>query len=145
MTEEEIKSQIRIGLEELYKQEFSLIQVRAEEETIVTHLIHYLKEGFKLWSVDSEYNRDGKDTKLNSNGRKIFPDIVIHHRTPNRENRFSPENNLVAIEAKGYWNPQNRELDEAKLIDMKKHYGYQYLFRIEFNSKGADLIPVASN
>lgn len=142
MTEEEIIDQIELALSDLYEYEFDLIEIRAEEEAISAQLICYLKPRFGSWNVDVEYNRDGKDPKENSDGVRIFPDIIIHRRTPDREERNSPENNLVAIEVKGYWNPKDRGLDREKLIAMKERYGYQYLFQIELKKEYGDLIKI---
>src|SRR3989338_5979814 len=137
MTGEEVKSNIVSALSELYNYDFDLIKIKAEEESITAQLICYLKPRFNPWNVDVEYNRDGKNIKRDSEGNQIFPDIIIHHRTPGQEKRNSPENNLVAIEIKGYWNLKDRGLDKVKLIDMKNYYGYQYLFRIELGVKMA--------
>lgn len=142
MTEAEIAMCITQALSNLYKDDFGLIRVEAEEESISAHLTNYLKPYFKTWNVDIEYNRDGQVTKKNSGGDSIFPDIIIHRRTPDRGERNSPENNLVAIEVKGHWNRKNRRIDELKLIDMKKRYGYQYLFRIELEPEQGRLISI---
>lgn len=142
MTEEEIKSHITQALSELYARESDLIAIHAEEEAISAQLICYLKPYFTSWKVDVEYNRDGKDTKKNSTEGRIFPDIIIHHRTPNREEKYSPEHNLVVIEVKGHWNSEDRKSDEEKLKDMKKRYGYQYLFRIELDEEKGNLFLV---
>lgn len=142
MTEEKIKSHITQALSKLYAHESDLISIQAEEKTISAQLICYLKPYFISWNVDVEYNRDGEDTKKNSNEGRIFPDIIIHHRTPYREQKYSPENNLVAIEVKGHWNVENRQSDETKLRDMKRRYGYQYIFRIELDREMGKLVPV---
>ena len=142
MTEEKINFYITQALGELYSFEPNLISIKAEEESITAHLMCYLKKYFTSWSVDVEYNRAGKHTKDDSRGKCIFPDIIIHHRTPNQEKKYSPENNLVAMEVKGYWNSKDRQIDKVKLIDMKMRYGYQYLFRIELGKQMGQLIPV---
>ncbi|TSC75584.1 MAG: hypothetical protein G01um101430_426 [Parcubacteria group bacterium Gr01-1014_30] len=130
------------ALNELYKRDFVLIENKTEEETIIAQLIAYLRPLFDSWNVDPEYNRDGRETKRDSAGNQIFPDILIHHRTPDREERYSPENNLATAEVKGYWNTEDRSKDTRKLLDMRKHYGYQYLFRIELGKDAGKLIEV---
>jgi len=130
------------ALSELYKRDFVLIENKTEEETISAQLIAYLRPFFDGWNVDPEYNRDGRETKRDPAGNQIFPDILIHHRTPDREERYSPENNLAVAEVKGYWNAENRSKDTGKLLDIRKRYGYQYLFRIELGKDAGQLMEV---
>ncbi len=144
MTVEEIKIEIHFALLELYKYEGDLIANRTDERTIAAHLACYLKPHFSEWRVDTEYNRDGIETKEDTQGNPIFPDIIIHHRTPQRELRYSPENNLIALEVKGYWNKKDRAIDRRKLIDIKKRFGYQYIFRIELDKNRGEIIEECS-
>src|SRR3989338_9444773 len=137
-----VKSRLEQAINELYKRDFDLIKIEAEEEAVTAQLICYLKPLFDSWSVDVEYNRDGRETKNDSAGKQIYPDIIIHHRTPDRVERFSPENNFIAIEVKGHWNAADRGIDEIKLRNIKNRYGYQYLFRIELDSDKGRLIEV---
>jgi hypothetical protein len=129
---------------QLYKQERVLIENRTNEETITNYLVGYLRLSFRLegWDVDSVYNRDGKNPKKDSNNTIIIPDIVIHHRSPERRDRFSPENNLVVVEVKALWNKESREVDSTKLRDMKIRYGYKYSFRIELKENKGELIEI---
>lgn len=142
MEKEAVIQKIRQALDELYVHDHVLIENKTEEETISAHLAGYMKSLFDGWNVDSEYNRDGRNTKRNSGGDRIFPDILIHLRTPDRKGRYSPENNLAVMEIKSYWNTEDRNKDTAKLRDMKKRYGYQHLFRIELKENEGELIPV---
>lgn len=142
MEKGKVKSRLEQAINELYKRDFDLIKIEAEEEAVTAQLICYLKPLFDSWSVDVEYNRDGRETKNDSAGKQIYPDIIIHHRTPDRVERFSPENNFIAIEVKGHWNAADRGIDEIKLRNIKNRYGYQYLFRIELDSDKGRLIEV---
>lgn len=142
MFQEEIELKINTGSSTLYKYEGDLIKNRCKEEAICAHLICYLKELFKPWNVDLEYNRDGFDSKRDSSDNIVYPDIIIHNRTPDRIERFSPENNLAVVEVKGFWNDRDRVLDENKLRDMKETYGYQYAFRLELEKERGNLILV---
>lgn len=142
MTKEEIRSNISFALSELYSHDQDLIKNMVEEEDISAHLICLLKPLFDSWNVDIEYNRDGRNKKKNSVGSRILPDIIIHHRTPDREERYAPENNLAVIEVKGHWNTEDRNIDKAKLGDMKRRFGYQYLFRIELGPEYGEVIEV---
>lgn len=133
---------INEALSELYQRDPILIENKTNEPTIVAHLAEYLRPLFDGWSVDTGYNRDGRETKKDSESNRILPDLIIHLQTPDREQRNSPENNLVAAEAKGYWNTEDREKDAGKLRDMKSRYGYQYLFRIELGKDAGQLIEI---
>lgn len=142
MSQEEIVEKVNQAFLKLYSSQPELVSNHCKEETICAHLLCYLKELFKPWSVDLEYNRDGIDPKRNSSDDIIYPDIIIHNRTPGRTLQYSPENNLVVIEVKGFWNDTNRVLDEEKLRDMKETYGYQYAFRLELEKERGNLILV---
>lgn len=142
MEKEIVIQKMNEALGELYQREPVFIENKTNERTIVAHLAEYLRPLFDGWSVDTEYNRDGRETKRDSEGNQIFPDILIHHQTPDRAQRNSPENNLVAAEAKGYWNTEDRNKDVDKLLDMRKQYGYQYLFRVELGKDAGQLIEV---
>lgn len=142
MEEEIVIHNIQDALNDLYLHEADLIINKTDERTISAHLMHYLKPRFVEWSVDPEYNRDGKETKENSCGVRIYPDIIIHRRTPDRAAVYSPENNLLVIEMKGHWNREDRNIDEDKLRDMKRKYGYRYLYRIELNVDAGIIIEV---
>jgi hypothetical protein len=62
------------------------------ERTLSSRLAIYLQEAFKDYNVDCEYNRHINDIK-NINGKKIYPDIIIHKRK-------NDDDNLVWIEVK---------------------------------------------
>jgi hypothetical protein len=140
MTREIIVQRITDALHLLYDREFILIKNKTHEETIATHLAGYLKAAFipDGWDVDAGYNRDGVDPKKDQDGNLILPDIIIHHRLSSPP-RFSPENNLVAIEIKGNWNPEKRTVDAQKLRDLGRRYGYQYIFQIELGERSGQI------
>ena len=142
MTFEQIRDKLQQSLNELYAKEKDLIKNAVHERTIASKLACFAQVLFKDWKVDSEYNRSGQIAKRDLDGGLILPDIIIHHRTPDLLIQFDPDNNLVAIEIKGYWNGKSRSKDEQKLRDIKTLFGYQYLFRIELNKENAKIIQV---
>jgi hypothetical protein len=142
MESKEVLKNIGKGLIALYHFNPELILNKTEEESISAQLMCCLKPYFKEWDVDVEYNHDGKKSKEGESGNKIYPDIIIHHRTPSSINSFSPENNLVAIEVKGFWNKEDRTKDTNKLRYMKERYGYQNIFRIELKELYGEIIPI---
>lgn len=135
MNLEELKTNLNRAISDLYENQPELMENHCKEESVCAHLVCCLKPLFAPWSVDLEYNRDGQDPKRDQLGEIIYPDIIIHNRTPDREEggRFSPENNLAVIEVKGFWNldKNGRIRDREKLQFMKDRYGYQYSFCLE--------------
>lgn len=123
----------------LYLDSKNLIVEKAHERTIVSRMVPYLKSQFSGYSVDPEYNREGsfekRETKKDIDNNPILPDLIIHKYGPNGEN-------LVAIEVKGYWNKESREIDEEKLRKLHLKQGYKFLYRIELGRDKADLIEV---
>ncbi len=138
-----ILERLNTALGQLYENESRLIQNHANEETIATHFAGYLKSLFiqNGWNVDACYNRDGADPKKDSRDNLILPDIIVHHQSSGIP-RFSPENNLVAIEIKGHWNRDDRNIDVERLKNLKERYGYQYVFQIELNEESGEIIAV---
>jgi len=116
---------IKSSLSEIFKNDMILIDNDANERTISSSLISYLKERIKDYDIDSEYNRHGSELKTiesNTGQKIIIPDIVIHKRNNDR-------NNLVAIEIKKSTNPK-RKNDEEKLEALTKKDSYSYKFGI---------------
>ena len=138
MEKNEVGKLIRKACSQLYEQEHLLIKNEAHERDIASHLRAFLKELFKKWSVDSDYNKEGnaKESKRDLEGKLIVPDIIIH----NRGSKEGP--NLAVIQIKGYWNKENRSKDENDLIRMQNKFNYLYLFRLELNEETFDLIEI---
>lgn len=134
-----VRSLINDACNELYKSRRYLIDENAHEIDIAGHLAEILRVMLPEWNVDTDYNREGplesRTSKTDLNGNKLKPDIIIHKRGPNGEN-------LVAIEIKGYWNKEPREIDEDKLKRIKEKHHYRFLYRIELERNGFSLIPV---
>ena len=122
---DEVIVNIKSSLSEMFKNDMILIDNDANERTISSTLICYLKEIIKDYDIDSEYNRHGSEIKtINSNtGQKIIiPDIVVHKRNNDRYN-------LVAIEIKKSTNPK-RENDEEKLKSLTEKDSYDYKYGV---------------
>jgi hypothetical protein len=137
MKYEDVRAHIEQACARLYRAQKDLIDRETHERTIVNHLADYMRPLFAGFAVDTEYNREGqgRDPKRDERGR-LYPDIIIH----TRGQRLGP--NLVAIEVKGHWNPEDRGFDEENLRRMAAEYRYQFLFRIELDPDGAELIRV---
>lgn len=142
MTQNTIERKLNKICNILYKNDIDLINEKAHERTIVSRMIPYFKIQFNNYLIDSDYNREGeignRQVKKDIDNNPILPDLIVH--------RYGPKGiNLLAIEAKGYWNKYPREKDEMKLIGLKKKQGYKFIYRIELNKDKAEIIEVLSN
>lgn len=139
-TREVIENRIMEACEHLYANGKHLLAEKAHERNIVARfLLPPLVELFPDWDVDPEYNREGevedRQAKTDDEGNRLLPDLIIH--------KYGPAGpNLVAIEVKGYWNPENRKEDEESLRRIQKKHGYIFLYRLELNRESYELIPV---
>jgi type I restriction enzyme S subunit len=112
----ELKELLNKALKRLYEKDISLIQRGANERAITSRFARYLedlvsKSSFNSLDVDVEYNRNGSEPKrTNSSPNGTYPDVLLHKR------EFNNENKLV-IEFKCYWSEANDLSDKNKLID----------------------------
>ena len=143
---DEVKERVKIAISELIKKDFYILKNNSNESTISSTLHHYLKEQFKEFDVDCEYNRRQKEypKKLNvSRGDKenslVKPDIILHSRA-------STKNNYLVIEVKKTNNSYEEIIfDEIKLReftsssnkdDPTTEYNYSYGLAMIFNPNG---------
>ena len=128
MEKDVIKTRIEEACNSLYGENHRIIENQTHERTISSRLAHrYLEPLFPGWNVDVEYNREGNggESKRGMSGELQVPDIIIHTRGV----KAGP--NLVAIQVKGYWNSEDRNIDEAKLRSLKDNKNYFLLYRLE--------------
>lgn len=128
---------LRIACDSLYEEKPHLIEEKSNEKNIASHLQAYLCAQLKEWDIDTDYNREGVDRrpKRDSRGRLTLPDIIIHKHGPHGYN-------LAAIQIKGFWNIEDRKLDEEKLIKLQEKHGYEFLYQIELRRDAAEVITV---
>lgn len=77
---------------------------------------------FPKYHVDSEYNRNMDNPKvLPSWGHGCYPDLILHQRGKNSRN-------LLVIEAKTWWSPDQTEdrLKIKQFCDPRGEYQYKY-------------------
>ena len=116
---------INQSLDDLYRNDEYLISHKASERDLTFHFTTYFKDHMRTtsiaqYNVDCEYNRDGDDSKQ-IDGDKVYPDFIVHHRGSN-------EDNLLIIEFKTWWNPNNNN-DIKKLKNMmSEQYRYKYKY-----------------
>ena len=138
MNKSEIKTKINEACLLLYEEKPDLMINKVHERTITSELAHNLKRLFTGWDVNVEYNREGNagKPKQSAKGERLFPDIIIHKRG----RRLGP--NLAVIQAKGYWNDEDRSKDEEDLKKLRENYKYQSLYRLELNPESFELIEI---
>jgi hypothetical protein len=123
----QLKEIIQISLDNLYKNDFTLIEKGGMEQAVSFRYGMYLYgqcqqiEWLRHSDFDMEYNKNGlrpKRTPRRPNG--VRPDLIVHTRNSN-------ENNILIIEIKGWWNAELRENDRIKLEDfVHQEGGYKY-------------------
>jgi hypothetical protein len=119
------------------KKDVLLFRIHANERSITHRLALYLEEPFAGWDVDCEYSRIGEDpnkykklilpeegslTDFDMDGSRVYPDIVIHHRT-----LTDVRDNLLVIEAKTAWSQVGDKRDMLKLAAFTGHFPVEQL------------------
>lgn len=116
---------INQSLDDLYLNDEYLISHKASERDLTFHFTTYFKDHMRTtsiaqYNVDCEYNRDGNDSKQ-IDGDKVYPDFIVHRRGSN-------EDNLLIIEFKTWWNPNNTNDIEKLKNMMSEQYRYKYKY-----------------
>ncbi len=97
-----------------------LLKIRIYEPTLSHRIAVYLENKFSDYDVDCEYNKIGKDPKINSKGKKVRPDIIIHKR--------GIKDNLVVIEIKNAG--KNSKKAQSDIKKLKTYFSKQLGFRL---------------
>lgn len=127
---EDVEMKVKNSIEKLRENDSLLLQNEANEVSLSSTLFVYLKNEFKDWDVDCEYNRryngDPKMLKVSRdkkrNKSRVKPDIIVHSRQTN--------DNLLVVEVKKSNNTKKELLfDEEKLIEFtsKDNKNVQYM------------------
>lgn len=131
MRDEDIIGRVEKGISFLIKNDSYLLLRDVSERSITHKLAEYLQQLFPEYNVDCEYNRNGDEPKsikvLKSQlegiltakqlskfhqeliERAVYPDIIIHHRGTNKDNK-------CIIEVKKSNSSDDTDYDEQKLI-----------------------------
>lgn len=120
-----LENLIQKSLDDLYANDKYLIEHRAAERNITHRFAHYFENNMQnsivsQLNVDCEYNRDGYGIKQ-INGKNIYPDFILHKRGSN-------EDNLLIIEFKTWWNPENNKDIEKIQCMMHPQLRYKYKY-----------------
>lgn len=121
MENAEVREKLRLAIKELYEKDFSLIQRKCCERSIVFRLGIYLNNIFEEYDIDCEYNKNGDCIKSLSSRRYNFPDIIVHKRE-------EKGNNLLIIEVKtpNDTNDKHFKNDFDKLKGFTSKVKYEY-------------------
>jgi len=126
----DIAARVRAAVGALLEVDALLFRVDANERSLTHRLALHLTAAFPGWDVDCEYNRKGFDQKKiihelggegepnSTNGSRVFPDIIVHHRT-------KPEN-LLVIEVKKSTSDRSDDADLHKLQLLRAQLGYTH-------------------
>ena len=131
---DEVRRRVEAAYDLLLRHDADLLKVDANERSITHKLAEHLQREFPDWHVDCEYNRsgdlpkrlvgaDGLVSTHDTDGRTVFPDIIVHRR--------GSRENLVVIEAKKLTTAQGTS-DVEKLQAYKVEHGYPFAYAIVF-------------
>ena len=132
---------IKKSLDDLYRNDKYLIDHKVAERDITHRFAHYFENymqdtNIAEYNVGCEYNRDGYGIKQ-VNGNYIYPDFILHKRGSN-------EDNLLIIEFKTWWTPENNK--DIKKIQCMMHpqlrYKYKYGCCITINQDNSEIFWV---
>lgn len=138
---EEIKKNVQICLEELFKKDSFLIENEVNERSVSHKLAEYLQVQFPGWDVDCEYNKKMLHTKIldgiqqcseQKTTDRIIPDIIIHKR--------KTDDNLLVVEIK-YEKDDPCDIEKLKKFTSSSgEFKYKLGLFIKFNSTNGQLL-----
>ena len=122
-----LENAIQRALNQLYNNDFHLLENDLHEQCIAFRFGLYLYEelklcGFSEYHLDAEYNKNMDRKKmLKSWPKGARPDFILHKRGNNIPT------NILIIELKKGKRPRVTEKDENKIKEFMKYpYGYHY-------------------
>lgn len=138
---DEVRARLRCAITQLKEQDAFLLEADVNERSLTHRLAIYIEAYFPGWDVDCEYNRmgDGDPKRIpdwrdlteepepagltrDTEGRTVFPDIIVHHR--------GPRENLLVVEVKKSGSRQLVELDQKKLRVLRDETGLGYTYGV---------------
>lgn len=111
------------ALAKLYREDYSLIERKCSERSIVFRLGLYLANSLITsgLTVDCEYNRNGEEPKSLIGKRFTYPDIIVHSRGDNENNRL-----VVEVKTPNDTDTEHFRKDREKLIGFTQELSYVY-------------------
>ena len=132
MDRKELDLVVQEALNKLFAFDATLLQQDNSEWAVAHRLAVYLEQLLPGWNIDCEFNRQGdaSEVKALTAGRRVRPDIIVHHR-----GQLDRKHNLLAIELK----KTGSETDHAKIQEYtaqptgERTFQYRYGLAIAFN------------
>ncbi len=139
-----VAEKVAAAIRQLLDVDRLLLIVDAHERSITHQLAVHMRDSFKGWDVDCEYNRDGHDhpkrlevnlhpTSVNceaTEGSLVFPDIIVHRR--------GRRDNYLVVEVKKSTSSRDCTYDREKLKAFASPpFSYRYALLVELCT-GAD-------
>ena len=128
------------AVQRLFDRDFELLQMGVKEETIASHLAHYLDPYFPGFHVDVEYSLMGEAPKMvtyNQAPQRVFPDIIVHLRNNVAVGIPNSKANVLALELKKDTNIEATGRDIAKLCAYRRELGYRCALFMRFGTRDA--------
>lgn len=143
---QDVKECIIEAITDLYRNDFDLFHVNANERSISHKLAEYLQQRFPYWHVDCEYNRQGQRTKHlqfplelepemvssdDTEAKTVYPDIIVHRRNTN--------DNLLVIEIKkSTCSSEEKDKQKLKAFVKSSNFLYSYGIFLRLGSTGCN-------
>jgi hypothetical protein len=125
----------------LFDRDIDLLQMGIKEETIASHLAHYLDPYFPDLHVDVEYSLMDDAPKMvtyDENPQRVFPDIIVHIRNNKAAGISDEQSNVLAIELKKRdTNGEATDRDLAKLRAYRRELRYRHALFMRFGTGAA--------
>lgn len=129
----ELHAKVEKALHEFFSKDKELLCIDANERSITHKLAEHLQRQFADLDVDCEYNRydykvkrppneEGIETTYSSKRDTVYPDIVVHKRASQLDNK-------IVIEVKKSNNKRNVSSDKARLRKFT-NAGYRYEYNL---------------
>ena len=132
MNYKELEGHVLRAIDALYAFDSELISQDTAEWSLAHRLAVYLEREVTGWNVDCEYNRQGEgtDSKRDTHGKLVRPDIVLHHRGHSQRCH-----NLLAIEIKKHdaGSDRDKACEYTKAPAGARKYQYQFGLALDFN------------
>ena len=128
------------AVQRLFDRDFELLQMGVKEETIASHLAHYLDPYFPDLQVDVEYSLMGEAPKMvthNESPQRVFPDIIVHVRNNAAIGIPNAQANALVVELKKDTNIEATDRDIAKLRAYRRELGYRCALFMRFGTHDA--------
>ena len=129
---------IKHAMKILYEEDEILFNNEISERCLVYNFAkHFVKtldsKEYEGLNLDLEYNRNCSGMKATNNQLTSYPDLILHKRGTNKDNR-------LVIEFKKWNNKSKLNKDRDKLKSFKIEYGYKLCMLIVFDKEDPEKV-----